>query len=164
MRTICGTGACRAAAAHDRGMSGVQRLLIQQRTHAIGVGPHPRLRAVAHSQGCRGRRSSAASRVLFGRSRRSIFGVLHGVRFQVTRFRRGGRDLRSHQKNRRPGAVRHAQWVHAPTSATGGGFEGPVAPLSLRRNTSCNAGTTTSSIRGPRSMPPTTTVANGRCT
>jgi hypothetical protein len=36
--------------------------------------------------------------------------------------------------------------------------------LDLRRNTSCSAGTTMSSISGPISMPPTTTVASGRCT
>ncbi len=40
---------------------------------------------------------------------------------------------------------------------------GPAASLHSR-NSVCKAGTTTSMMTGPTSMPPTTTVASGRCT
>jgi hypothetical protein len=49
----------------------------------------------------------------------------------------------------------------SPASSRGGGAAGTGSSL-LPRNMVCNAGTTTSMMIGPMSMPPTTTVASGR--
>jgi hypothetical protein len=77
------------------------------------------------------------------------------------------RRPRSHRKSPAFLSICTARvWPQPVASAgtRGGAPVGDAGPRPRPRNMVCSAGTTTSSMMGPISMPPTTTVASGRCT
>ena len=105
--------------------------------------------------------SARWAKLTFAASKKST-NAAHGVRqgFQCKKSKKTNMSVRIFRFDYRPTAraPRHVEARSCSASRPG------LRSVTLPKNIICSAGTTTSNMIGPMSMPPTTTVASGRCT